>query len=122
MNEIFSDEALTYIAENQHSPLHINHVCSTTMRAARHAGEKKVTVGMVYESGGIRSPRQILRDNGISIKKFAAQIHMHDQKVTAMLSGETEGVSGEHQERFYNGISNVARGTELDTEYHEKQA
>ena len=121
MREIFDDEALTYIAENQHSPLHINHVCSTTMRAARRAGEKKVTVGMVYESGGIRSPRQILRDNGISVKKFAGMIHMHDQKVTKMLGGETDDVTPEHQERFLSGISNVARGTELDTEYRESE-
>jgi len=122
MNNVFNEEALTYIAENQHSPLHINHVCSQTMRAARRASEKKVTVSMVYESGGIRSPRQILRDNNISVKKFAAQIHMHDQKVTKMLGGETDDVSPEHQARFKNGITNLARGTKLDTGYHEKQA
>lgn len=121
MREIFENDVLTYIAENQHSPLHINHVCSSAMRMARRAGEKKVKLCMIYECGGIRSPRQILRDNGISIKAFAKQIHMHDQKVTKMLNGDSGDVSTEQRERFSDGISNLARGTDADTEYHEKE-
>jgi type II secretory pathway predicted ATPase ExeA len=121
MRNIFSDDTLTYIAENQHSPLHINHVCSTTMRMCRRTGERKVTLTMVYESGGIRSPREILRDNKISVKEFSKRIHMHDKFVTRMLNGETEGCSPEQQERFRNGLKNVAQGTELDTEYSEKE-
>jgi len=121
MKEIFEADTLEYIAENLHSPLHINHVCSSSMRAARRIDEKKVKLGMIFECGGIRTPRQILKDNNISIKKFAQMVHMHDKNVSKLLDGETEGVSTEHVHRFGNGITNLSRGTELDTEYHEDQ-
>ena len=121
MSDIFEADSLEYLGKNLHSPLHINHVCASAMRAARRAGEKQVKLCMIYECGGIRTPRQVLRDNKISVKKFASEIHMHDQKVTKMLDGETDGVSTEHQERFNKGLSNLARGTELDTEYHENE-
>ena len=53
--EIFSPEVLAYIAEHQHSPLHINGICSQCMRAARNAGEKIITLEMLYSSESIRS-------------------------------------------------------------------
>ena len=121
MNDIFEVDSLEYIAENLHSPLNINHVCASSMRAARRAGEKKVKLCMILECGGIRTPRQVLRDNQISVKKFAKEIHMHDQKVTKMLNGETDGISAEHKERFNKGLSNLSRGTQFDTEYHESE-
>lgn len=124
MREIFEEDALTYIAENQHSPLHINHVCGTTMRMARRAGERTVTLAMVYECGGIRSPRQLLKDNHISVKKFASMVHMPSDKVKTLLDGSIEGVSPEQQERFRNGLSNLTRGANLDADFSEtdKQA
>jgi type II secretory pathway predicted ATPase ExeA len=126
MKDIFDDEVLVYIAENQHSPLHINHVCSSAMRMARQIGEQKVTCAMIYETGGIRSPRQILKDNGITVTGFARDIHMHDQVVTHLLNGDESQASAEQKARFHAGLSNISRGTELDTgdhgeEYSERQ-
>jgi general secretion pathway protein A len=121
MREIFADDVLLYIAENQHSPLHINHVCGSAMRIARNAGEKAVTLQMVYECGGIRTPRQVLRDNNLSVKAFAAMVHMHDKFVIPMLDGNFDKSSDEQRERFHNGLTNLTRGTELDADYHEEK-
>lgn len=118
MRDIFEEDVLVYVAENQHSPLHINHVCGSAMRMARNAGEKKVTLAMIYECGGIRNPRQILKDNNVTVKRFAEIVHMHDQQVTKLLDGNVEGVSPDQRERFRNGLSNLTRGTQHDTEYH----
>lgn len=121
MREIFEEDVLSYIAENQHSPLHINHVCANSMRAARRAGEKKVKLCMVYECAGIRTPRQILKDNSISVKSFSKMVHMHDTKVSSLLDGDTDDTSSEQQQRFSAGLSNLSRGTGLDTDYDNSE-
>jgi len=117
MRDIFEPDALTYIAENQHSPLHINFVGSSTMRMARRAGEKKVTLGMIYESGGIRSPRQVIRDNNLSVKRFARLCHIDHKVLVDMLDGDMEGTTPEQRERFRAGLSNVARGKQEDVPF-----
>ena len=109
MTTIFNDDVLAYIAEHQHSPLHVNGVCSQCMRAARNAGEMKVTVEMVYASGGIRTPRTILRENDISIHKFAKMIHVHHMAVEKLLDGNDAGVSNDLKDKFRAGMSGIQR-------------
>ena len=112
MTEIFNDDALTYIAEHQHSPLHINGVCSQCMRAARSAGEKKVSIEMVYSCGGIRSPKTILRENGITIHKFAKMVGLSDRTVNRVLNGQENIVSDEQKKKFNAGLSGMIRSDE----------
>jgi len=111
MEGIFNGDALAYIAEHQHSPLHINGICSQCMRAARSAGEKKVTLEMVYSCGGIRSPKTILRENGITIHKFAKLIGISDRTVKRVLNGE-ENVSEEQQKKISAGLADITRADE----------
>jgi general secretion pathway protein A len=112
MVDVFEPDALAYIAENQHSPLHINHICSTTMRMTRRSGDKKVTLAIVYECGGIRTPREVLRDNNITIRKFSRMISVHEDAVYEMLNGEHEKANEEQQGRFKEGMSKLMRGSE----------
>lgn len=116
MREIFEEDALVYICENLNSPLHINHVCATCMRLARRTGDRKVTLGMVYESGGIRNPRQILKDNNLSVAIFSQQIHIRSQNVQKMLEGDMSGATPDQIERFRQGIRSVASGEEVKIE------
>jgi type II secretory pathway predicted ATPase ExeA len=110
MRAMFDPEALEYIAENQHSPLHINHVCTTCMRMARRTGDMKITLAMVYESGGIRSPRQILRDNSISVRDFSVKVHVDHHLTGKLLDGDTTGTTPEQQERFRQGLRSLTSG------------
>lgn len=112
MREIFAEDVLVYIAENQHSPLHINHVCGSSMRIARNAGEKKVTLPMIYECGGIRTPRQVLRDNNLTVKAFEAMVHMQGQLVGRMLDGDFDQATAEQRAKFREGITRLTRGTD----------
>lgn len=110
MRELFEPDALEYLAENQHSPLHINHVCATCMRLARQTGEKKITMAMICESGGIRSPRQLLRDNSISVAAFSHMVHVRAECIHKMLDGDMSRATPEQQERFRSGLQNLASG------------
>jgi len=112
MTTIFKDDALTYIAEHQHSPLHINGVCAQCMRAARSAGDKKVSIEMVYSTGGIRSPKTILRENGITIHKFAKMVGLSDRTVNRVLNGEEKIVSDEQKKKINAGLSDITRSDE----------
>jgi len=116
MPAIFNDDALTYIAEHQHSPLHINGVCAQCMRAARSAGEKKVSIEMVFSTGGIRSPKTILRENGITIHKFAKMIGLSDRTVNRVLNGQENIVSDEQKKKFHAGLSEITRSDEKQVE------
>lgn len=120
MTDIFEEEALAYIAENQHSPLHINGVCSQCMRAARSAGEKKVTLEMVYTSGGIRSPRTILRENGISIHKFSTISHLGHRTVEKLLDGDDKDVSEDQKKKFKEGFLEATRSQDSSGELESK--
>lgn len=120
MRNIFEDDALAYIAENQHSPLHINHVCSTCMRLARRTGDSKISLAMVYESGGIRSPRQVLKDNAISIASFAGMIKIRSERVSKMLDGDMTGATEEQQSRFRTGLRSVMSGDKVEEEREER--
>ena len=121
MEEIFDSNALAYIAEHQHSPLHINGVCSQCMRAARSIGEEKVTIEMVFASGGIRTPRTILRENGISIHKFSAMTHLGHRMVEKLLDGDESGVNTEQKTKFQSGLVNLTRSDEMPPE-EQKEA
>jgi type II secretory pathway predicted ATPase ExeA len=112
MEEIFEAEALRYIAENQHSPLHINHVCSTVMRMARQAGEKQAKLCMVFECGGIRTPRQMMRDNNITIKRLAKELGIREYDVQRVVDGNVEEIPVEKRELIRAGLGRIIRGTE----------
>lgn len=116
MEAIFERDALAYIAEHQHSPLHINGVCSQCMRAARSAGEKKVTLEIVFASGGIRTPRTILRENRISIHAFSDLSHLGHRTVEKMLDGNDSGVSKDQKKKFRDGLSKVTRSGSQEIE------
>ena len=87
------------------------------MRMARRAGEKKVTLGMIYESGGIRSPRQVIRDNNLSVKGFARMCHLDHKALVPMLEGDMSGATEEQRSRFHAGLSNVARGKQEEVPF-----
>ena len=106
-DDIFNADALTYIAQSQHSPLHINGICSHCMRAARSAGEKKVTIEMLYACGGIRSPKTILRENGLTIHKFAEISGLSERTVNRILNGQT--VNDDQKNKFDDGMGIITR-------------
>ncbi|MBA7529766.1 hypothetical protein ES705_21965 [subsurface metagenome] len=112
MADIFKDEALAYIAEHQHSPLHINGICSQCMRAAKSAGEGKVTLEMIYASGGIRTPRTVLRENSISIHKFSKLTNLGHRTVEKLLDGDDSGVSEDQKRKFHGGMLQITRSDE----------
>jgi len=112
MEGIFNGDALAYIAEHQHSPLHINGICSQCMRAVRSAGEKKVTLEIIFAIGGIRSPRTILRENGISIHKFSKISHLNHRIVEKLLDGDESGVKDDQKNKFHAGLSQITRSDE----------
>ncbi len=113
MRDFFEPDALAYIAENQHSPLHVNHVCSTCMRMARKTGDEKITLAMVYESGGIRTPRQVLRDNALGVAEFSSLIHVGHRLTARMLDGDTRIGSDEQRERFAKGMKALTSGAAM---------
>lgn len=120
MTDIFKNDAIKYIAEHQHSPLHINGVCSQCMRSARSAGEKKVTLEMIYASGGIRTPRTILRENNISIHKFSKLSNLGHRTVEKLLDGDESGVSDDQKRKFHGGMSQITRSDEKTEKLESK--
>jgi hypothetical protein len=122
MEDIFEPDVLVYIAENQHSPLHINHVCSTAMRMARRAGDARVTLAMIFACGGIRTPREVLRDNKITVRAFARICKIHEDAATKLLNGETVDTSEEQQARFRDGLGKLMRGKNQEIEEVQEPA
>ena len=90
------------------------------MRAARNAGELKVTLELVYASGGIRTPRTILRENGISIHKFSKMAHLNHRTVEKLLDGDEMGVSDEQKKKFAESMSGIKRPVETTLEQELK--
>jgi len=121
MKDIFTEDVIRYIAENQYSPLHINHTCSCAMRAARRTGEKLITLRMIWETDGIRTPRQILRDNNLSVKQFASFVHIDNKLAGKMLDGNMDETTGEQRDRFAQGLTNLVRGNGDGIEYSRKK-
>lgn len=110
MNDIFDQDALMFLAQSLHSPLHINHVCSSAMRAAKRVGAKKVGVEIIYGCEGIRSPRQVLRDAGLSIGKFAEMVGVRSHSAAAVLDGKGDDMDPEKRERIRSGFQDIVRG------------
>jgi general secretion pathway protein A len=110
MEDIFDAETLKYLAENLHTPLHINHVCSTCMRAAKHAGESIIKINLVYECSGIRSPRQVLRDAGLTINKLAGMVGVRKTDAAAVLNGDGESVDPTKRAKILDEFRRITRG------------
>ena len=77
------------------------------MRSARSAGEKKVTLEMVYATGGIHTPRSILSENGVSIHKFSKLSNLSHRIVEKLLEGDEINVSEEQKKKFKAGLSKI---------------
>ncbi|OPL13693.1 MAG: hypothetical protein AVO39_10160 [delta proteobacterium MLS_D] len=122
MDEIFSKDALLYISQNLHSPLHINHICSGTMREAKCAGEKQVSIEMVYKSDGIRNPRQILRDAGLNIHAFAKEAGVRVDDAAKVLDGQGDDVDPEKRELVRSAFQGIIRGAREQAPEQQRNA
>jgi len=76
---------------------------------------------MVFASGGIRTPRTILRENGISIHKFSTMTHLGHRTVEKLLDGDDSGVSDEQKGKFQGGLTGLFRSDEQQEE-EQKEA
>lgn len=119
--DIFSPEFLTYIAEHQHSPLHINGICSQCMRAARNAGEKIITLEMLYSCESIRSPKTILRDNGITVLNFSKRTGIPLEVAKNLISGKGNTANDLQKEKFKNGLDEIVNPSD-HMNYDQKEA
>jgi len=75
-----------------------------------------VTLEMVFATGGIRTPRSIMCENGISLHKFSRISHLNHRTVEKLLDGNDTNVSEEQKEKFMAGLSKITRSGEQEKE------